>query len=195
MRTSVTTLVSVFYILAFASGAAFAGTEETDPGMGESGSILEERPGAVFDGAQRLSGLIGNYVVNEEGERLGRIHDLIVGEDGLLSYLIVARGGAMRIDNRLAAIPISALSPRVADDGSFVIDVDRRNFDAAPTISASNYPPLSNHQWLESARGYFESGERSPRVQEAAPTRMEGLDFCPEETACWSPTLDLEMIQ
>jgi hypothetical protein len=63
-------LMLIVSLLAFASGTALA----------------------FFETPLRINALMGNTVVNHEGERLGTVHDLVVNEEGLLEYLILAKG-------------------------------------------------------------------------------------------------------
>jgi sporulation protein YlmC with PRC-barrel domain len=175
MRKSIMTLLSVLSILAFVSGAAFAGGEGEHYGIGKSQSMMEGESGAVFHRAQRLSKLISAEVVNNEGENLGHISDLIAGEDGRLSYLVLAQGGMLGIGSKLVAIPISAAAPKVTEDGKCVINLDRQTLNAAPTFTASNYPDFSNKQWQEEVRGYFETKGTEPMAPE--PVEREGTKY------------------
>jgi sporulation protein YlmC with PRC-barrel domain len=173
MKKLIMTLLGVCSILVFVSGAAIAGGEGGHHGMGKSESMMEGRSGAVFHRAQRLSQLIGAEVVNNQGENLGHISDLIAGEDGRLSYLVLVKGGMLWIGNELVAIPISALAPKVADDDKYVINLDKQTLEGAPTFTASNYPDFSNKQWQGEVRGYFGSKGTGFSRQDLAPEALE----------------------
>lgn len=159
------TLLIVFSILALVSGAAFAGGEGSHSVMGKIKSMFGGES-AVFQHPQRLSKLIGSEVMNNKGEDLGEVSDLIADEDGRISYLILDRSrivamGSVGIGSKLVAIPMSAIAPRVSKDGKWNINLAKQTLDQAPTFTASNYPDFSNKNWQDQVRGYFEKKEGS----------------------------------
>lgn len=62
--------------------------------------------------------VLGKTVVNENGEKVGRIDDLIVAPDSSLSFAIVGAGGFVGLARHDVAIPVSQISAR---DGNFVL--------------------------------------------------------------------------
>jgi sporulation protein YlmC with PRC-barrel domain len=185
MRKSLMTLLVVFSALALVSTVAVAADadkhgkmgKEKHQKMGMDKSMLKEKSGATFERSQRLSKVIGSDVSNHQGENLGRVSDLIADEDGRISYLVLARGGVLGIGSALVAIPTTSVAPRVTDDGKVIIDLDARVLEEAPTFSAGSYPDFSDRQWQEEARGYFESGETAPAVEETEPSPMQPRSY------------------
>lgn len=173
MKKIIMTLLSVFSVLVFVSGAAFAGGKGEHHGMGKSESMMEGGSGAVFHQAQRLSQLIGAEVINNQGENLGHIIDLIAGEDGRLSYLVLVKSGKLWIGSEMVAIPISALAPGIADDRKYVINLDKQTLEGAPTFTAGNFPDFSNIQWQGEVRGYFGSKWTGLSREDLAPEALE----------------------
>jgi PRC-barrel domain len=62
--------------------------------------------------------VLGKDLVNENGEKVGRIDDLIVAPDSSVSFAIVGAGGFVGLARHDVAIPISQISTR---DGNFVL--------------------------------------------------------------------------
>jgi sporulation protein YlmC with PRC-barrel domain len=165
MKKSLTTLLVFLSVLTFASGAAIAGSGGNHSIMGKVKSMFGED--TVFQQPQRLSKLIGSQVTNNNGEQLGKVDDLIADEDGRISYMIIARGdllGTLVSGNKLVAIPMSTVEPRVTKDGTLNINLAKLTIDQAPSFTASNYPDFSNKQWQSNVRGYFKNKGTRPQV-------------------------------
>lgn len=62
--------------------------------------------------------VLGKTLVNENGEKVGRIDDLIVAPDSSVSFAIVGAGGFVGLARHDVAIPVSQISTR---DGNFVL--------------------------------------------------------------------------
>ena len=62
--------------------------------------------------------VLGKELVNENGEKVGRIDDLIVAPDSFVSFAIVGAGGFVGVARHDVAIPVSQIS---AHDGNFVL--------------------------------------------------------------------------
>jgi sporulation protein YlmC with PRC-barrel domain len=57
----------------------------------------------------RASKVRGAAVVNETGERIGTIDDVIITQDGKESYAVLAVGGFLGLGDHLIAVPYSQL--------------------------------------------------------------------------------------
>lgn len=62
--------------------------------------------------------VLGKDLVNENGEKVGRIDDLIVAPDSFVTFAIVGAGGFVGLARHDVAIPVSQISAR---DGNFVL--------------------------------------------------------------------------
>lgn len=56
------------------------------------------------------SKLIGKKVINSQGEDVGSIDDVIVGQDEKVSHAIIAVGGVLGIGKHLVAVPFDELN-------------------------------------------------------------------------------------
>ena len=59
-----------------------------------------------------VSSLIGQPVVNEVGEKIGDVDDLIMDKQGHVSAALVEVGGFIGVEEKLVAVPFSSLSSR-----------------------------------------------------------------------------------
>jgi sporulation protein YlmC with PRC-barrel domain len=134
MKKVANTLMLISFSLIFASSTAFA----------------------LFETSQPINELMGNTVVNHEGERLGTVYDLVTNEEGLLEYLILAKGTEGVEDSELVAVPLDAVRPEMMDTGELRIGVRQVNLDAAPTFSAAEIPDFADPHFQEIVRGYFD---------------------------------------
>jgi sporulation protein YlmC with PRC-barrel domain len=57
----------------------------------------------------RASKVIGSSVVNDAGDTVGRVDDIIVGEDGKAPFVVLAVGGFLGIGDRLVVLPYEQL--------------------------------------------------------------------------------------
>jgi hypothetical protein len=71
-------------------------------------NVTETR--AVAEGWSAKRQLIGQTVVNEQGDKIGEIEDLIIAPDGKVSLAILSVGGFIGIGERRVAVPISSLN-------------------------------------------------------------------------------------
>ena len=57
----------------------------------------------------RASKIIGSSVVNEADDTVGKVDDIIIGEDGKTPYVVLAVGGFLGIGDRLVVLPYEQL--------------------------------------------------------------------------------------
>jgi sporulation protein YlmC with PRC-barrel domain len=53
----------------------------------------------------RASKVIGSSVVNDAGDTVGRVDDVIIGEDGKAPFVVLAVGGFLGIGDKLVVLP------------------------------------------------------------------------------------------
>lgn len=57
----------------------------------------------------RASKVIGSPVVNEAGDTVGKVDDVIIGEDGKAPFVVLAVGGFLGIGDKLVVLPYEQL--------------------------------------------------------------------------------------
>ncbi len=95
--------------------------------------------------------IIGVYVQNHQGQRLGEITDLIVDSEGRIAFVILSHGGFLGIHEKETAIPFNLLRYDQAAQ-QVVLDISKEQLAAAPTFKMSD---LSGQKRAENVYRYF----------------------------------------
>ena len=106
----------------------------------------------------RASELIGRDVVDERREIIGTIEDLIIGLEGRLQYLVVARGGVLGIGERLIAVPFDAVEQTGGDEADIMLERGRQTLADAPSFDpVETWPDFSDPDYESELRRYFDA--------------------------------------
>jgi len=96
--------------------------------------------------------LIHDKVVNLNGERVGKIEELMIDvTTGRVAYAVLSFGGFLGFGGKLFAVPWSALT---VDESQkrFVINVQRESLEKMPGFDRDHWPDLND---LEYATGVY----------------------------------------
>lgn len=103
------------------------------------------------------STLIGDKVINSQGEDLGKIEEIMLDlENGCVSYAVLSFGGILGIGDKLFAVPWNAMKLNT-DKKAFILDVDKERLRNAPGFDKDNWPERPDTQWLESVYSYYDT--------------------------------------
>lgn len=99
--------------------------------------------------------LTGDPVVNEAGENLGQLEEIMLDLDsGRVAYAVISFGGIMGLGEKLFAIPWQAL--RVDTDAhAVVVNVAKDLLEQAPGFDKDHWPDTSEHAWLTDVFQYY----------------------------------------
>lgn len=99
--------------------------------------------------------LTGDPVVNEAGEHLGKLEEIMLDLDsGRVAYAVISFGGIMGLGEKLFAIPWQAL--RVDTDAhAVVVNVAKDLLEQAPGFDKDHWPDTSEHAWLTDVFQYY----------------------------------------
>ena len=101
--------------------------------------------------------LVGQKVVNTQGEYLGTIEDLMIDtEEGRIAYAVLSFGGFMGLGNKLFAYPWSALFIQ-GNEPHVVLDVTKEALEAAPGFPKDKWPDMNDRVWGESIHSYYKT--------------------------------------
>jgi hypothetical protein len=93
------------------------------------------------------SSLVGDRVVNNAGEDLGKMHDIMLDvPTGRIAYAVLSFGGVLGIGNKLFAIPWGRLTLD-EDRKEFRLDVDKETLERAPGFDKDNWPDMADPTW------------------------------------------------
>ncbi len=102
------------------------------------------------------STLDGDKVVNNKGENLGKIEDIMLDlENGQVAYVVLSFGGIMGIGDKLFALPWDKLTVDL-DNKRFVLNVDKELLDKAPGFDKDQWPD-NKLDWIEGVYNYYGS--------------------------------------
>jgi len=101
------------------------------------------------------STMIGDDVINAEGEDLGEIKELMIDlEAGQISYAVLSFGGFLGLGEKLFAIPWAALRLD-PDEEAFILDIDREMLEEAPGFDEDDWPQTANREYVIEIYEYY----------------------------------------
>ncbi len=103
--------------------------------------------------------LIGDNVVNAQGDSLGEITDFMMDLDtGAISYAILSFGGFLGMGNKLFAVPFEALRVDTTNE-RFVLDVSKEKLENAPGFDEDHWPSHADDTFLNEVYNYYGYGD------------------------------------
>lgn len=101
------------------------------------------------------STLIGDDVVNPQGESLGDLKDIMLDTStGKISYGVLSYGGVFGMGDKLFAVPWSAL--RIdADKKNLVLSVSKERLKDAPGFDKDNWPNFADPTFGRTISEYY----------------------------------------
>jgi uncharacterized protein YrrD len=102
------------------------------------------------------SKLIGESVVNERNEDLGKIHELVLdAQSGRVAYAVLSFGGFLGMGTKLFAMPWGAFEFSSTED-KLVLNVDKEKLKSAPGFEKdAKWPDFADRAWGESVYSYY----------------------------------------
>src|SRR5262245_53484344 len=94
----------------------------------------------------RASGILGAEVAVRGRETLGKVTDMVIGDDGRVDYLIVRNG------SDYTAVPWGAIRYTTGDRVIMLTEAVSRDRLRGVTFRAANWPDFASERWLRSAR-------------------------------------------
>jgi sporulation protein YlmC with PRC-barrel domain len=99
--------------------------------------------------------LIGDRVVNREGEDLGKIEEIMLEtENGRIAYAVLSFGGLMGMGDKLFAIPWNLLQLD-AQQRRFILNVSKERLKTAPGFDKNNWPRMADQEWSREIAGFY----------------------------------------
>ncbi|MDZ7619137.1 MAG: PRC-barrel domain-containing protein [Patescibacteria group bacterium] len=101
----------------------------------------------------------GLSVVNQQGEDLGNVHDLVLSPAGArVTHMIISSGGVLGFGDTLRPVPIEAARVhRQGEDKKWIVqlDVESARFKDAPALKKDDWTSLSQTQWSADLDTYY----------------------------------------
>jgi sporulation protein YlmC with PRC-barrel domain len=99
--------------------------------------------------------IIGDKVLNREGEDLGRIDNLMINvHSGKIEYVVLEYGSFLGLGGKLFAIPFSEL--RIAPEKrAFVLNRDEDYLKNSPGFDKDHWPDTNDHSYYGDVDSYW----------------------------------------
>ena len=107
-----------------------------------------------MQGWQRSSQIIGTTVSNPQGEKLGKIDDVLIDPNAAVKYAILSHGGLLGIGDKLIPIPWRALKLD-KEKGTLVVNSDKAALEKAPSFDPKEWPKVIDPESLKKIDIYY----------------------------------------
>ena len=109
-------------------------------------------PGPVLMGADTL---MGNDVVNSDGEGLGDIKEFMIDmASGRVAYAVLSFGGLLGMGDKLFAVPWGALTLDIVNK-RFTLKVPKARLHDAPGFDKNNWPSMADEAWAAGVHTFY----------------------------------------
>ncbi len=99
--------------------------------------------------------LIGDGVVNAQGQDLGKIEDVMLDlNSGRVAYAVLSFGGFLGMGDKLFAIPWEAMTVDT-NRKVFILNVDQSTLKNAPGFNKNDWPETDAEDWLTGVYEYY----------------------------------------
>lgn len=103
----------------------------------------------------KASQIIGHEVRGDQGERLGKVKDLIVSLDSEMApFAIIEYGGTLGIGETRVAVPLAELKWS-GDTKQFSMSVGKEQFLSASSVPAGGWGPVANEEWAKTIDRFY----------------------------------------
>jgi sporulation protein YlmC with PRC-barrel domain len=95
----------------------------------------------------KCSNLIGSTVQNAQGEKLGKISDIVLDlNNGRVSYCVLEVSHKISATTKCLAVPIGAFQCS-ADETCLILNAEKEKVAQAQGIDHNDWPPATNPAW------------------------------------------------
>jgi sporulation protein YlmC with PRC-barrel domain len=95
----------------------------------------------------KASSLIGMAVVNPQGEKLGKVKDIVIDLNGdRVSYVVLSTGTSILSSEKLHAVPLQAFRPDSAGN-ELILNADKNKMEQAQGFDKNSWPSLNSTSW------------------------------------------------
>jgi sporulation protein YlmC with PRC-barrel domain len=130
---------SLMGLLVAASLATLSQVSVAQVAGGTTLGVTVEQEAVIVNGWSVKKGILGKHVINERGEQVGTIDDIIIAPEGSVSYAIIGAGRFLHVARHDVAIPVSQID--VNDDGQYVlVGATRDALKAIPVFEYAKMP-------------------------------------------------------
>jgi sporulation protein YlmC with PRC-barrel domain len=115
----------------------------------------------------RATKVVGMVVKNSAGDELGKVEDLVLDERGAVRYAAVSFGGFLGFNEKLFAVPFSALKFKANPDSAtshVELNVTKESLEKAPGFAADQWPDFGDPKFSREIDDFYNrtSARRAP---------------------------------
>lgn len=101
------------------------------------------------------STLKGDDVRNPQGERIGKIEEIMIDvEDGTVAYAVLSFGGFLGLGDKLFAVPWGALSVDERHK-QFILGTDKETLKKAEGFDKNHWPDFANDNFRAKTYSFY----------------------------------------
>lgn len=99
--------------------------------------------------------VIGVTVKNPEGDKLGKIEEIVLDKlSGQVHYVVLSFGGILGMGDKFFAFPWKSISYS-KDDKSFILNVSKEKLKGAKGFDKDHWPDMAQEQWAQDIKSYY----------------------------------------
>jgi sporulation protein YlmC with PRC-barrel domain len=154
MRHLAAMTVAGFALSVLLATEAFGFWTENEEGYWSS---REPREWTTMDTGFRVSQMLGRTIWNTEKQELGSITELVIAENGRITYAILNRGAkpwGHGVGDEVVAVPWSAVAMNTKDR-TLTLDISKEKMRRAPTFKKGQWDRLENPAFTRTVHGYY----------------------------------------
>ncbi len=106
----------------------------------------------------RVSEIQGMTVLTAQGQKIGKIDELVIGTDGMVKYAILSHGGVLGIGDRLIPIPWKAVK-QGKDEKTLIVNISKESLEKAPSFDPKEWPNFTEPDWRKRVEVHYELPE------------------------------------
>lgn len=137
-------------------------------GLAMVGNAPAQEEAPQLDAVRRVSQIIGAEVRGGGDEnQIADVNDLIMDGNGNTRFILIGRGGVAGVGEEVIAVPFHAATIANVEDRGWYVQLDQteEELDQAPTLDEGRLQSLSDPNWLQTNREFFQVDE-SPSIQD-----------------------------
>ena len=93
-----------------------------------------------------VSSIIGDNIINSQGESLGRIKDIMIDlSENKIEYVVIEFGGFLGMNQKYFAVPMQALTPAKEHRDAFILDETKESLKRYPGFDKEHWPNTNLH--------------------------------------------------
>jgi sporulation protein YlmC with PRC-barrel domain len=144
------------YVVVSIGGFTGVGEKTNKPNNKEKNMKETSEKSVAMYGVVPASKIIGEPVVNHQGENVGKIHELLIdAKKNRVAYAVLSFGGFIGMGNKLFAMPWEAFEFSTTKN-KLILNVDKEKLKTAPGFEKGDkWPDFSDKIWGESIYNYY----------------------------------------